>query len=57
VQQSHLDLELPSLASGDYVLLFKGEWTRLTPLKKLVLSLYAPDLIEMQRVANSNFPN
>ncbi len=32
VQQSHLDIELPSLAAGDYVMLFRAEWTRLTPL-------------------------
>ena len=56
VQQSHLDIELPTLAAGDYVIFFQAEWTKLTPLKKLIVSMYAPDLIEMQRVSNSQFP-
>ncbi len=56
VIHQHCDIELPSLTAGDYLLISKAEWTRLNPLKKLVITLYAPEKIDLHRVSLSKFP-
>lgn len=52
----HSNLELSQLTEGDYVIFFKAEWHAMNPVRKLVLNLYAPEVITMQRLKASTFP-
>ena len=53
MQYNHTHIELPSISAGDYVVFVKGEWDVLNPHRKLIFNLYAPDPVEIKRVATN----
>ncbi len=56
VQHQLCDLELPSVAAGDYLLICKNEWNRIHTARKMIISIYAAESIELTKVSTENFP-
>ena len=54
---SHSHIELSGLNAGDYLVISRGSWTESNPSHKLILNLYAPDLIPLNRVLSSRLPD
>ena len=45
------DIELPSLTKGDYIVLYAAKHNpQDNPLRKIVLDIYAPDPVKVQRM-------
>ena len=56
VQHQLCDLEIPSISAGDYMLICKNEWSRIHTARKMVISVYAAELVELTKVASEHFP-
>lgn len=56
VSHQMCDLELPSIAAGDYILLCKNEWTRIHTARKMIISIYAPEQVELKKISSKEFP-
>lgn len=50
-----MNLRLDKLLKGEYLIFYHYEWTRLHPTRKVVVSFYAPQKIELKRVDESQF--
>lgn len=46
-----IDVELPTLSKGEYIVLYAARFSETdNPLRKMVLNVYAPDPIKLQRL-------
>lgn len=44
------------LPKGEYLLIYKAEFTEEHPMRKLTISIYADDPVELQRVSRKDYP-
>ncbi len=50
------DIELPSITSGDYILIAECNWTPKQTVRKNVITIYGPEYEELTRICTTNLP-
>lgn len=53
IEYQHSHIELPRIAAGDYLLMMKAEWAPMNTERKLILNIYAPDPLQLNRILSS----
>ena len=50
-----INMRLDKLTKGDYIVFYHYEWTRLHPIRKVIVNFYSPHKIDLKRVDESQF--
>ena len=54
---THISLPLTKgLKAGEYILVYQGEFTELNPERKLIVSVYCSQELNLRRITNEGYP-